>query len=181
MWFYLPSTNRKNPFPFFCKMVNAARVMSANDGSPLGPGSRSASKSIWEYANNPVKRQKCYVSTTLCDISQSPFYTSLLLRVNVCATYEVIQLQSTWCVKMYFINKSLCFYSYFYGACIFLFTLCHEWQSGKNTITCKLIDGEANVKNLCCHKHLWCYVCCIPTYTLGNTYSFTIIISLLQV
>jgi len=42
---HLPSTNRRNPRGFLAKMDRATRVMSASEGSPLGPMSRSASKS----------------------------------------------------------------------------------------------------------------------------------------
>lgn len=42
---YLPSTNRTNPRGFLARMDSATRVISANEGSPLGLVSRSASKS----------------------------------------------------------------------------------------------------------------------------------------
>ena len=55
---YLPSTKSRNPLGFLAKIDNATRVMSANEGSPPGPVSRSASKSKWEYANNPEMKKQ---------------------------------------------------------------------------------------------------------------------------
>jgi len=50
----LPSTKRRNPRGFLARIDKATRVMSANEGSPLGPVSRSASKSRWEYEKRPA-------------------------------------------------------------------------------------------------------------------------------
>ena len=49
-----PSTNKKNPFEFFCKILIAFSVISVKDGSPAGSKCLSVSYCIWFGWKRPL-------------------------------------------------------------------------------------------------------------------------------